>query len=193
MQEHHNLSVGDVVLLYSHNKYSRDRYKLARVLASHPDECGRVRTLTVGFRVATRPLTEDMTATDVRLKELRVPAQRLVLILPVEEQGLGRDDSENEEDVPIPETEGMPATPVVERWEHPAEGVTEVSGSEDGDGIPDSEVESVPASRPTEQQLSAEEKPVVPMPQRRNTRRRFPQSHRLQVQVPEEVPGMKDL
>ena len=66
-------------------KVSRDRCRLATVAETHPDDCGVVRTVTV----VLRPRHSREKAIPYKLKELtefQVAVQRLVVIVPLEEQ-----------------------------------------------------------------------------------------------------------
>ena len=81
--QHRNLCVGDIVLLKYDSKFSKDRYRLARVTQVHPDKLGVVRTVTVGMR--PRHLREPVLPYKKKsLVEFAVGVQRLVVILPKE-------------------------------------------------------------------------------------------------------------
>ena len=83
--QHRNLCVGDVVLLKYDAKFSKDRYRLAKVTKVHPDKGGVVRTVTVGMR--PRHVREPSLPYKAKpLSEFAVGVQRLVVILPKEEQ-----------------------------------------------------------------------------------------------------------
>ena len=79
--------VGDVVLIQYSSKSAPGTYRLGRVSQIEVDEDNLVRTCTVIYKLV-KPVTDKNknTVGDVVTKEIRVPVQRLVLILPVEEQ-----------------------------------------------------------------------------------------------------------
>ena len=86
-----NLQVGDVVLVEYAKKMTKADYRLARVTAVHPDPHGVVRTVTVSMRPRdSRERVSDRPPflPNKPLVELRLGVQRVVVILPVEEQGL---------------------------------------------------------------------------------------------------------
>ena len=83
-KEHRNLCIGDIVLLKYDSKVSKGRYRLARVTQVHPDSVGRVRTVTVGMR--PRQAKEKPLPYKPKITEFEVGVQRLVVILPIEEQ-----------------------------------------------------------------------------------------------------------
>ena len=76
-----NLAPGDVVLVHYASKTAPGTYRLGRVLSVEIDNDSLVRTCTVRYYLCNGDLTKKGVP-----KEIRVPAQRLVLILPVEEQ-----------------------------------------------------------------------------------------------------------
>ena len=76
-----NLSPGDVVLIQYSSKTVPGTYRLGRIKSVEMDDDDLVRTCTVKYVLCNG----DVRAKAVP-KEIRVPAQRLVLILPVEEQ-----------------------------------------------------------------------------------------------------------
>ena len=79
---------GDVVLIEYKSKTLPGTYRLGRVSAVEIDEIDKlVRTCTVVYKLI-KPITDANKASvsDVVTKQIRVPVQRLVLILPVEEQ-----------------------------------------------------------------------------------------------------------
>ena len=81
--EERNLNVGDVVMI----KFPRMKvaeYKLGRVVKVHYDRNGLVRSVTVNYRV--KDAREDNYVCKPRLKEEIMGVQRLVCLLPVEEQ-----------------------------------------------------------------------------------------------------------
>ena len=82
---HRNVCIGDIVLLRYEAKFLKDRYRLARVTNVHPDNSGVVRTVTVGIRPRDR--REELLPYKAKpLVQFAVGIQRLVVILPMEEQ-----------------------------------------------------------------------------------------------------------
>ena len=81
------MSVGDVVLIQYSSKSTPGTYRLGRVTEIEVDEDNLVRTCKVAYRLV-KPVTDanQYSTDDVVRKEIRVPVQRLVLILPIEEQ-----------------------------------------------------------------------------------------------------------
>ena len=83
--QHRNMQEGDVVLLKYDKKFSKAKYRLARVSSVFPDDKGTVRTVAVRFR--PRDVREDTLPYVAKTPtEMRVGVQRLVVIQPVEEQ-----------------------------------------------------------------------------------------------------------
>ena len=84
--ENRNLKPDDIVLLKYDSKYSQARYRLARVMQTFPDHHGVVRTVEIAVRdrrgLQNEPIKKCRTAKDL----MRVGVQRLVVILPKEEQ-----------------------------------------------------------------------------------------------------------
>ena len=82
-----NMAVGDVVLIQYASKSFPGTYRLGRVAQVEYDEDSLVRTCLVKYRLV-KPITAHNkdSLDDVLNKEIRVPVQRLVLILPIEEQ-----------------------------------------------------------------------------------------------------------
>ena len=83
-QEHRNVQVGDIVLLRYDSKMSRDRYRLARVVLVHPDDCDVVRTVTVHLRPRHKK-EKGLPYKSKTMTEFPVAVQRLVVIVPREE------------------------------------------------------------------------------------------------------------
>ena len=84
-KEQRNLQEGDVVLLQYESKVSKGRYRLARIVKVHPDKSGLVRTVTIQLR--PRHAKEKATPYKARkMTEFPVAVQRLVVIVPREEQ-----------------------------------------------------------------------------------------------------------
>ena len=87
--ERRNVRPGDVVLINYTDKSKSGTWKLGRVDSVEVDDDGLVRTCVVEYRLVRC----DLPAEDLRIyfkglkfKQIRVPVQRLSLILPVEEQ-----------------------------------------------------------------------------------------------------------
>ena len=83
-----NMCPGDVVLVEYKNKSFPGTYRLGRVKDVEVDSNdGLVRTCTVIYKLV-KPSSKNMrdVFTDVTSKEIRLPVQRLILIMPVEEQ-----------------------------------------------------------------------------------------------------------
>ena len=87
MEAKRNVAVDDVVLIEYASKSAPGTYRLGKVLSVETDNDELVRTCTVLYKLV-RPVTTNNrnTVNDVVSKEVRVPVQRLVMILPVEEQ-----------------------------------------------------------------------------------------------------------
>ena len=88
--EHRNVQPMDIVLVLFEKKVSKGEYKLARVLKTHEDGHGRVRTVTVGFRGKDKA-EKPMPYIPKPLQEYRLGVQRLAVICPIEEQISGGD------------------------------------------------------------------------------------------------------
>ena len=80
---HRNLQQGDICLLLYESKIVAN-YRLCRVIEAVPSNDGRVRTVTVGY--LPRKSRRQVVYHPVPLESKEVYVQRLVLILPVEEQ-----------------------------------------------------------------------------------------------------------
>ena len=72
---------GDVVLIQYASKTTPGTYRLGRVLSVEEDRDKLVRTCVVRYHLCNGDISKKGTP-----KDIRVPVQRLVLILPVEEQ-----------------------------------------------------------------------------------------------------------
>ena len=83
--EHRAMQVGDVVLVLYEKKVGKGIYRLGRVLATHPDEHGVVRTVTVGMRKVDKR-EKLLPYVPKPLSEIRLGIQRIAVIWPVEEQ-----------------------------------------------------------------------------------------------------------
>ena len=88
--EHRNIQKGDIVLVLYEKKINKGTYKLGRVLETHPDAHGRVRTITVGIRGKDK--ANALTYVPKPLEQHRLGIQRVAVILPVEEQDLDAED-----------------------------------------------------------------------------------------------------
>ena len=76
-----NLSPGDIVLIQYASRSSPGTYRLGRVTSVEVDADELVRTCTVKYSLCNGEVGKKAV-----VKEIRVPTQRLVLILPLEEQ-----------------------------------------------------------------------------------------------------------
>ena len=81
-----SLDLGAVVLVQYASKYSKDRFRLGRVMALHPGRDGLVRTVTVGLRNLQRGAGELASQNRAGLNLIQLPVQRLVMVLPGCEQ-----------------------------------------------------------------------------------------------------------
>ena len=82
-----NMEVDDIVLIEYKSKSAPGTYCLGRVKEVEMDKDNLVRTCVVTYRLVkpTKRNRQDIFK-DMTSKEIRVPVQRLILILPVEEQ-----------------------------------------------------------------------------------------------------------
>ena len=83
-----NVTPGDIVLIEYKSKSFPGTYRLGRVTDVEVDpNDGLVRTCTVVYKLV-KPTTKNSKDIfkDITTKEVRVPVQRLVMILPIEEQ-----------------------------------------------------------------------------------------------------------
>ena len=87
IDEKRNITVDDVVLIKYASKSAPGTYRLGRVSAVELDDDNLVRTCTVKYSLV-KPITSGNrdSLNGVTRKEIRLPVQRLVLILPTEEQ-----------------------------------------------------------------------------------------------------------
>lgn len=85
--ERRNIAVGDIVLVQYESKSSPEVYRLARGIKVEVDKMdGLVHTCVVMYSLLAELKPADRAKyKGITRKELRVPVQRLVLILPVEE------------------------------------------------------------------------------------------------------------
>ena len=81
IDEKRNLLPGDVVLIQYASKTTPGTYRLGKILSVEVDKDELVRTCVVQYYLCNGDVSKKGTP-----KEIRVPVQRLVLILPVEEQ-----------------------------------------------------------------------------------------------------------
>ena len=92
-----NVQEGDVVLIIYPGKISKGDYRLARVIAAAKDENDHVRTVTVALR--PRNMAEKSLPYKIKqLTRMTLAVQRLVVILPVEEQEKQRRGQAEEEE-----------------------------------------------------------------------------------------------
>ena len=84
--EHRNLCIGDIVLLKSEKKLGKDLFRLGRVSRVLEDEEGIVRTVEVGMRSRKARAKEAPEQNKAGLDFIITAIQKLVVILPVEEQ-----------------------------------------------------------------------------------------------------------
>ena len=90
-----NMKVGDVVLIQYEDKSKPGTFRLGVIIAVEEDRDGLVRTVTVQYSLlADLPAQDRLLYRGVKKKKLRVPVQRLVLILPVEERNLSSKDDQ---------------------------------------------------------------------------------------------------
>ena len=82
-----NHEVDDIVLLKYDSKMSKHRYRLARVQEVYPDPHGRVRTVKIAVRDLRGTHAEPNNKCSTRRDTMLVGIQRLVTLLPREEQG----------------------------------------------------------------------------------------------------------
>ena len=81
-----NTQLGDIVLVHYAAKYGRDTFRLARVVALHPDRHGIIRTVTVWLRNRRQASREAPEQCRRGVVPMQAPVQRLVTILPAEDQ-----------------------------------------------------------------------------------------------------------
>ena len=86
IQVKRNVCPGDVVLIEYKAKSFPGTYRLGRIKDVEVDSDGLVRTCNVLYKLIKSSVNKEDVRAGVTTKELRVPVQRLVLILPVEEQ-----------------------------------------------------------------------------------------------------------
>ena len=74
-----------MVLLKYNQTVGPDKYRLAKITETHPDKHNIVRTVTVALRDLKKIRKEKRTESKAPQTQLTVGIQRLVVILPVEE------------------------------------------------------------------------------------------------------------
>ena len=110
-------------------KFGKDRFRLARVLETREDAHGVVRTVVIGVRNRRVAVREPPGTCKAGLMEMEAPVQRLVLVLPAQEQpeeitrplrqkarGNGEDEVQLERgvvEVEVPEPEPMEIRDIV--------------------------------------------------------------------------------
>ena len=95
--EHRSLQVGDIVLVLYDKKIGKADYRLGRVIKTHPDSHGTVRTVTVGMRGKESGPT--LPYVPKPLQELKLGVQRIAVIYPIEEQNQDSSDIAAEADI----------------------------------------------------------------------------------------------
>ena len=91
------MKVGDVVLIQYSSKAKSGEYRLGRIIVAELDKDNLVRTCIVRYSLLQHVARKDREKYDgITLKYIRVGVQRLVLIMPVEEQDDIRDVSKQE-------------------------------------------------------------------------------------------------
>ena len=128
-REKRNICVGDVVLVHYTSKSFPGTYRLARVKQVEVDEVdGLVHTCTVVYSLLAELKPKDRAKyKGITKKELRVPVQRLVLILPIEEAEVQKDTVLDEETVA-----GATSEPAAEHSDE-ADGYAEASEKDTND------------------------------------------------------------
>ena len=81
-----NVKEGDIVLVKYDQKVGNDKFRLARIAQTLPDVHGKVRTVLVEMRNRRKASREKAEVCKAGLLQVRLPVQRLVVILPVEEE-----------------------------------------------------------------------------------------------------------
>ena len=72
------------MLQYEH-KLAKNKHRLAKVVATHPDAHGTVRTVTVALRDLKKAQKEKSNEAKAPQTQMVVGVQRLVVLLPIEE------------------------------------------------------------------------------------------------------------
>ena len=85
-QEEPALEPGSIVLVKYEAKFGKDHFRLGRVFDVRTDQDGLVRTAWVGLRALRRAVREPLDVCRAGLSMRELPVQRLVMILPPQEQ-----------------------------------------------------------------------------------------------------------
>ena len=72
-------------MLQYQQKLTKDKHRLAKVVATHPDAHGVVRTVTVALRDLRKSQKEARNQAKAPQTDMVVGVQRLVVLLPIEE------------------------------------------------------------------------------------------------------------
>ena len=75
------------MILLQYDSKIAARYRLARVIETFPDAHGRVRTVKVAIRDRRGTAREARNKCNTRKDMMKVGVQRIVTLLPIEEQG----------------------------------------------------------------------------------------------------------
>ena len=98
-KEERGVKVGDIVLISYVDKSKLGTWKLGMVSSVERDTDGLIRTCTVDYRLIRYDLPADemkIYLSGLKFKQIRVPVQRLSMVLPVEEHGFS--DTKNTAD-----------------------------------------------------------------------------------------------
>ena len=205
MDRHPNVQLGDIVLVRYAAKYGRDGFGLARIVDLHPDRHGVVRTVTVWLRNRRQAGREPAETCGRGVVKLVTPVQRLVTILPAEDQpqelidGLrvgpvveeGRGDGGQEVEARAPELEvepevGMGSPNLGSQGEVPEVSPERNEDPLDEDLVAGQDEHQRGAQRPLRVQVPASPPLIVddvappPLPQRARPRRGVPPRDPLQ-------------
>ena len=85
-QEQRSVKVGDIILIMFRVKYAKDKFRLCRILCLLPDHNGVVRSVMVGLRDRQKAAREALDQCKAGMRIFQAPVQRLVVVLPAEEQ-----------------------------------------------------------------------------------------------------------
>ena len=80
-----NLQIGDIVLLRYEQQVGKDKFRIGKITQVHPDNHGVVRTVTVSLRDLRKTRREARNDSTAPQTDLIVGIQRLVVLLPIEE------------------------------------------------------------------------------------------------------------
>ena len=87
LNSHRNMCIDDIVLIEYKSKSFPGTYRLGRVKHVTLDSDNLVRTCSVTYKLMKSSVTTLRNIhKDITTKEITVPVQRLILILPIEEQ-----------------------------------------------------------------------------------------------------------